>query len=72
MNEQPINFFDPKLSRLIGDCDEYNWFRNKSLAEYWGKAQLENDGFTPGGTYHIEQLFGVYFVFCKNPNLVGD
>ncbi len=60
-----IDFLDPELSKLIAGCDEYKWFRNESIAGYWGRAQLKDDGFTPGGTYYIKELFGVFFVFCK-------
>ncbi len=63
--ENKIDFLNPELSRLIENCYEYNWFSNRSMAEYWGKAQLKDDGFTPGGTYFIKELFGVFFVFCS-------
>ena len=61
-----IDFFDSELSKLISNCDEYNWFTSKSLAQYWGEAQLKEDGFTPDGTYEVKQMQGVFFVFCKS------
>lgn len=64
-----IDFFDPVLQKLIRECTEYNWFENRSVAEGWGKAQLEEDGFTPNGTYFVKELFGVFFVFCKEKQM---
>lgn len=59
-NNPQIDFMDKELGKHIDECDAYNWFSVKSVADNWGKDQ--------GGTYYLKEMFGAYFVFANRVN----